>query len=81
MTEAQKDTERAKAAVKAIIDGRDMLKHRGMIMVTIEHTIALALLMVFRDPALSAGMLNEGLVPGIEERLALYASKLKESGL
>jgi len=75
MHEAQKDTQRAFAAAKAIIDGRDPNSDGSSIMVTAEHAIAAVLLAVYRDPRTAAGVLNEGLIPGIEERLSLYASK------
>lgn len=75
MHEAQKDTQRALAAAKHIIDGRDPDSDGSSILVTVEHAIATVLLAVCKDPRIAAGMLNEGLIPGIEERLSLYASK------
>ena len=69
------DTVRAIASAKAIIDGRDPIEKRSEILVTTEHAIAAVLLTVMGDARLAAGMLNNGLVPGIEERLAHYASK------
>ncbi|WP_142627841.1 hypothetical protein [Rhizobium sp. P007] len=69
------DTVRAIAAAKAIIDGRDPIATRSEILVTTEHAIAAVLLTVMGDARLAAGMLNNGLVPGIEERLAHYASR------
>lgn len=75
MHEAQKDTQRALSAAKSIIDGRDPGKDGSSILVTAEHAIAAVLLAVCKDPRIAAGMLNEGLIPGVESRLALYASK------
>ncbi|MBN9600873.1 MAG: hypothetical protein J0G28_14530 [Afipia sp.] len=76
MSENQKDTQRALAAAKAIIDGRDPFRDYASILVTAEHAFAATLLAVMdRDPRKAAAMLNEGLVQGIENRLALYASK------
>jgi hypothetical protein len=76
MDEAKKDTQRALAAAKAIFDGRDPMTDYSAILVTAEHAIATILLAIFRnDPAKAAAMLNEGLTPGIEGRLSLYASK------
>jgi DNA-binding protein Fis len=76
MHEAKKDTQRALAAAKTIFDGRDPVEDYSSILVTVEHTIATVLLAIFRnDPAKAAAMLNEGLIPGIESRLSLYASK------
>lgn len=76
MTEAQEDTRRALAACKAIFDGRD-LRDFGAIMVTLEHAVSTALIALMGDPRKAAGMLNEGLIPGVEARLAIYASKGK----
>ncbi|CAM5403958.1 hypothetical protein AFEL58S_02079 [Afipia felis] len=76
MNENIKDTARAIAACKAIIDARDPSKDCAAILVTAEHAFAAVLLAVMnRDPRRAAAMLNEGLVQGIEDRLALYASK------
>lgn len=48
----------------------------GKIMVTLEHTVAGILLAVMgNDAKKAAGMLNEGLVPGVEKRLGMYAAK------
>lgn len=76
MSEAHKDTERAFAAAKAIIDGRNPSADSASILVTAEHAFAALLITVMdRDPRKAAAMLNEGLVQGIEHRLSLYASK------
>lgn len=75
MSEAQKDTHRAHAAAKAIVDSRFPPDDAGAIMVTLEHTITTVLLALYGEPAKAAAMLNEGLVQGVEERLALYGSK------
>lgn len=76
MSEAEKDTGRAFIAAKAIIDGRDPSADRASILVTAEHAFAALLIACMdRDPRKAAAMLNEGLIPGIEQRLALYASK------
>lgn len=76
MSENQKDTARAIAAARAIVDGRDPTADRAAILVTAEHAFAAVLIACMdRDPRKAAAMLNEGLIPGIEQRLALYASK------
>ena len=76
MTEPQKDTQRALAASKLIIDGRDPNADVGAIMTTLEGVVTLMLLAVMRqDQRKAAAMLNEGLVPGVESRLALHASR------
>lgn len=77
MSEPAKDTKRAIAAAKAICDGRDPRDPRNEsdILVVLEQTVATVLIGLYRDPAKAAGMLNEGLIPGVEGRLAYYASK------
>lgn len=76
MSESEKDTTRSITAAKAIVDGRDPSKDYAAILVTAEHAFAAVLLTVMdRDPRKAAAMLNEGLVQGIERRLALFASK------
>lgn len=75
MSENVNDTVRAIAAAKAIIDCRDQVAKQAEILLTAEHAIAAVLVSVIGDARLAAGMLNNGLVPGIEERLASYASK------
>lgn len=71
------DTPRALAAAKAIIDGRDTVKDASKILVTAEHAFACVLLATHGgDPRKAAAMLNEALIPGIEQRLAYYASKV-----
>ena len=76
MTEPQKDTQRALAAAKLLIDGRNMTSDMGAIMTTLEGLVTLMLLSAMRnDPKKAAAMLNEGLVPGVESRLALAASR------
>lgn len=72
----QLDTQRAFAACKAIVDGRDPSSHSSEILVTAEHTFAVVLLAACGGNArMAAAMLNEGLVPGVEERLSLWHSK------
>lgn len=76
MTEPQKDTQRALAAAKLIIDGRDPEGDSSSILVTLEGLVTLVLLATMKnDAANAAGMLNEGLVPGVEQRLALAVSR------
>lgn len=76
MDEPRKDSMRAMAAAKAIVDNRDPSGDLGKIMVTLEHTVSTVLLAVMKnDPVKAAGMLNEGLVEGVEKRLSLYQSR------
>lgn len=75
-TEPTEDTRRALAAAKTIIDGRDLSADRGAIMVTLEHLVSTVLLAVMdRNPRMAVGMLNEGLVPGVEGRIAILEAK------
>lgn len=79
MSENVKDTPRALTAAKAIIDGRDPVAEYSKILVTTEHAIACVLLAVMGgDPRKAAAILNEGLIPGVEHRLAFYSSKGKQ---
>jgi hypothetical protein len=76
MTEPQKDTQRYLAAAKLIFDGRDPNADSSAILVTLEGLVSLVLLAVMgNDTHKAAAMLNEGLVPGVEERIALVASR------
>ena len=76
MTEPQKDTQRAIAAAKLLFDGRDPRDDSSSILVTLEGLVSLVLLATMgNDPDKAAGMLNEGLVPGVENRLALAVSR------
>lgn len=76
MNEPQKDTQRALAAAKLIFDGRDPDKDSGAILVTLEGLVTIVLLATMkRDESRAAAMLNEGLVPGVEGRLALHTSR------
>lgn len=75
MTEPQKDTQRALAAAKLILDGRDP-RTDSSVLVTLEGLVSLVLLAAMgNDAQKAAAMLNEGLVPGVEERIALAASR------
>ena len=70
------DADRARQAVKILLDGRDPVSEMAVFMVTLEHAVALALLVAMNlDHRKAVQMLNEGLVPGVENRLAIHASK------
>ncbi|WP_180897147.1 hypothetical protein [Martelella soudanensis] len=76
MTTPSADGKRALAAAKSIFDGRVPPREMGAIMVTLEHAVATVLLAVMDgDAGKAAAMLNEGLAPGIEQRLAHHASR------
>lgn len=76
MTEPQKDTQRALLAAKQVIDGRDISADSSAILVTLEGLVSLILLATMNNDAQkAAGMLNEGLVPGVESRIAFAASR------
>lgn len=71
----QKDTQRAIFATKKIFDGRG-LEQKDEILVTLEHVIATTLVVLYGGNLQKATqMLNEGLVPGTENRIALFYSK------
>lgn len=78
MGQSQRDTQLAVAAAKLIIDDRDINEDHGSILVTLEGAVSLILLAAMgNDHSKAAAMLNEGLVPGVEERIALAASRRK----
>ena len=72
------DADRARQAVKILLDGRDPVSEMAVFMVTLEHAVALALLVAMNlNHHKAVQMLNEGLVPGVESRLAIHAAKGK----
>lgn len=76
MSEASRDSERALAAAKAICDGRSPVEDLSGVLVTLDHAIATVLLAAMGGDAKKAvGMLHEGTIPSVEERIMLYASK------
>lgn len=80
MTREEKDTARVLATMLAVVDGRDPATDFAAIMVTLEGSVAGVLLALMqRNPAKAAGMLNEGLVPGVEQRLAMVQAKDKKA--
>ena len=73
-----KDTQLVISVAKLILDGRDPATGRSSVLVTLEHTVALILIILMdQNHTNAARMLNEGLVPGVEARIALYASRTK----
>ena len=77
MTEPELDTARAIEAARIICDGRDPRVEYSSVLVSLEHCIATLLLSMFPNPRMAQQMLNEGLVQGVENRLALFNSKIK----
>ncbi|WP_108482292.1 hypothetical protein [Oceaniglobus ichthyenteri] len=76
MSDPMKEMERYHDATRTIIDGRDPVTDMAAVMVTLEGAVAATLLMVMNgDHRKAVGMLNEGLVPGVEHRIALSASR------
>ena len=70
------DADRAIQAVKILLDGRDPVADMASFIVTLEHAVATALLVAMNmDHRRAVAMLNEGLVPGVESRIAIHASK------
>lgn len=75
------DTQRAINASREIIDGRDPVADFAEILVTLEHACAAVLLMTMeQNPEKAARMMNEGLTPGVENRLMMYAPKSDKRG-
>lgn len=78
---ASQDTARAVTAAKAVIDARQPIADRSAILVTLEHVVAAVLITVMNgDPRTAAAMLNEGLIPGVEARIAFYADPSRRVG-
>ncbi len=76
MKQPSRDSQLAFEAAKLILDGRDPVKDRAQVLITLDHTIATILLAAMdRDPKKAVQMLNEGTVPHVEERIMLFASK------
>ncbi len=76
MNQPSRDSRLAIEAAKLILDGRDPVKDRAKVLITLDHTIATILLAAMdRDPKKAVQMLNEGTVPHVEERIMLFASK------
>ncbi len=77
MSEAAIDSLRVLKAAKHILNDRDPIKEFSSIMVTLEGTVAAILLLISSgDHRNASGMLNEGLVHGVEQRLALAAANI-----
>lgn len=76
MKSPSRDSHLALEAAKLILDGRDPVKDRAQVLITLDHTIATLLLVAMeRDPQKAVQMFNEGTVPHVEERIMLFASK------
>lgn len=75
MSEAARDKRRFMSAAERIVDGRHPTPDRGEIMLTLEGAVAAVLLYVMGgNHRAAAAMLNEGLVQGVEARIALAAA-------
>lgn len=76
MKQPSRDSQLAIEAAKLILDGRDPVRDRAQVLITLDHTIATLLLVAMeRDPKKAVQMFNEGTVPHVEERIMLLASK------
>ena len=76
MTAINNDGVRAVSAAMVVIDSRNLAADRAAIMITLERAIAAVLLAVTdNDPGLAVGVLNDGLVSGVEGRLVMFAAK------
>lgn len=74
MIAQKRDTQRVLAAAQLIFDGRAPERDMGAVLTTLEGVVALVLLSVMgNDARRAAGMLNEGLTPGVESRIAQAA--------
>lgn len=76
MDEAQQDTQRAIAAARALLDGRDPETEAPQILITLDHLIAMMLVITQGgDHRKAVQMLHEGTVPHVEERIAIHANR------
>lgn len=74
------DSQRAILAAKAIFDGRDPVRDMSQILVTMDHVVATILLMTMSgDHRKAIGMLHEGVVPHVEERIARHANSPRKA--
>jgi len=72
----QPDTVRTIRAAEVIVDGRDVHHQSSETLGTLEGVVAATLLAVMGgNQKAAAAMLNEGLLQGVEARLALHASR------
>lgn len=79
MTDQEKDLERYSAATFAILDNRNPATSFAHIMMTLEATIAATLLALTEGDARKAALLlNNALVPGVENRLSWAARVIRE---
>ena len=78
MTSIDKDAERIVLSVATLIGDRKPVQDCADIMVTLEQMVATVLLITMNNnPRHAARLLNEALVPRIEERLAHVEAKLR----
>lgn len=78
MSDSDGENKRVFTAMKAIADGRDPRKDGVAVMVTLEGVVAALMLMSNGgSPDRAVAMLHEGLVPGIEDRIALAAIRMR----
>ena len=75
MSETSSDTRLAVEAAKILLDGRDPTADRTKVLITLEHLVSLVLLIVTPNAKTAVRMLNEALVQGVENRIALHESK------
>lgn len=76
MSQMKRDTDLAFAAAKLILDGRDPVKDRAQVLITLDHTIASLLVVAMEgDARKAAAMFEEGVVPHVIERISMFATK------
>lgn len=74
MSEITEEMKQAIVAVKVIFGDLDPRKEDDFpkIMTALESVVSIILIAGMGTPKLAASMLNEGLLPGVEARLAMY---------
>lgn len=71
------DTALAVAVAKMLINGRDPVNDNS-VLITLDHVIALILIVAMKKDARKAAyLLNEGVVPAVEQRLSFYNHTLR----
>lgn len=76
MAEHSKDTQRVMAAAKALLDGRDPVKDRSQVLITLDHLIGVMLITAMeRDARKALAMFTEGTVPHVEERIMQFENR------
>jgi len=81
MIEVQRNARRARLAATDVIDGRDITNERELVEIlrTLDHMIALVLLMVMeRDPKKALLVFSDGIIPAVEQRFIVYSEQMED---